>query len=194
MRTPSFSPNVTTDINFSEVAETLLYGFEELEISRMVGLASVNDATRAHYERRLRHYSSLGAIIVEDHGHDAMALWFPPGCAKRLLPDDGFHTPEQRAVFEEVGEHSHHAELKLGLANKPLWKLQYLCRRPESDTRGVISSLVRPVLDCASREGLPCVLECVNEEAVPIYQHYGFEVKEEFRLRGVHIWYMVKQP
>lgn len=58
------------------------------------------------------------------------------------------------------------------------WYLYCLVTHPDLQGKGLCSSLLRPMLDYFDRAGCSCYLETFEEENVPLYEHYGFEVCE----------------
>lgn len=58
--------------------------------------------------------------------------------------------------------------------------------------QGLGSANMRPVLERADAEGLPCYLESSNERNVPLYERHGFETTEVVHIpgEGPPIWLM----
>ena len=57
--------------------------------------------------------------------------------------------------------------------------------------QGLGSANMRPVIERADAESVPCYLESSNERNVPLYERYGFEVTEVVHLPdGPPIWLM----
>jgi ribosomal protein S18 acetylase RimI-like enzyme len=68
-------------------------------------------------------------------------------------------------------EHAHPSE--------PHWYLAILGVRPGQRGRGLGSALIRPGLERADADGLPCYLESSNPRNVSLYERHGFEVTAE---------------
>jgi ribosomal protein S18 acetylase RimI-like enzyme len=52
---------------------------------------------------------------------------------------------------------------------------------PELQGRGVGGQLIKPVLDRADSENLPCYLESSNPRNIPFYERHGFRVMEQLK-------------
>ena len=75
------------------------------------------------------------------------------------------------------------------------WYLSLLAVAPEFQGRGYASKLMRGMLPRINEEGLPCYLETESERNVPIYQHFGFKVIDEFIIpeTTVKVWAMLRE-
>ena len=188
-----FAPNVSTDVVFEEVAETLIQGFAKVKMGQVGGFNQPTEANRAKQAALFRAESQKGALVVEDVNHESMAVWFPPAYPRGAQPktDDGATKEPDQEVFDLIAEKELAADERLDMVNKN-WYLHFLARRPGSTSSS--SLLVRPVLERASKDGLRCSLLCVNADVLPVYEHWGFEVRETFNVKGAVCWYMVKEP
>jgi len=76
------------------------------------------------------------------------------------------------------------------------WYLFLLGVEPRHQGKGYASNLLRGMLYRIDKEGLPCYLETEVEKNVPIYEHFGFEVIDEFIVPNtmVKIWAMLRKP
>jgi GNAT superfamily N-acetyltransferase len=85
--------------------------------------------------------------------------------------------------------------LRKQLVPGPHWYLGLLAVAPEHRGKGHAGALLRPVLEIAKREGLPCYLETHKQVNVSIYEHFGFRVVEKVEVpeSGVLQWCMVKK-
>ena len=112
------------------------------------------------------------------------ALWFPPGTMEMtfteraaelisLLPEgiDCFG----RASRWEALISKHHPEERH-------WYLQTLSVAPSAQRQGVGTALIRPGLDRADADGMPCYLETQRESNIPYYRRFGFELMREISL------------
>jgi ribosomal protein S18 acetylase RimI-like enzyme len=75
-------------------------------------------------------------------------------------------------------------------APEPHYYLNTLGVAPAARGRGRASALVRPVLAQADARGLTAYTETLTPENVPIYERYGFVVREEAAVpeAGLRIW------
>ena len=64
------------------------------------------------------------------------------------------------------------------------WYLAVLAVDPKHQGKGYASKLLNEMLSYIDEEGLPCYLETDGEKNVFMYQHFGFEVVDEFVVPG----------
>ncbi len=76
------------------------------------------------------------------------------------------------------------------------WYLWLLGVEPVLEGRGMGSAMLRCVLGQADAEGMPCLLDTMNQTDVPFYEKRGFEVFSggEFDRTGPHYWQMRHEP
>ena len=78
---------------------------------------------------------------------------------------------------------------------EPHWYLLLLGADPLMQGRGIGGQLMRPVLDCCDREGLPAYLETQKESNLAFYERYGFAVERKLEVRGAPpVWTMRREP
>lgn len=77
--------------------------------------------------------------------------------------------------------------------NQPHWYLLALGVSSAYQSQGIGSLLIKPILERADKENLPCYLETTTEQAVRFYQRNGFEIirAEE---KPVKFWTMKREP
>jgi ribosomal protein S18 acetylase RimI-like enzyme len=158
-------------------------------------------------DRRRRILPRFFAVIAEaalgaDHVYTTAdtaadlvggAIWIPPG-----VEDDGDELAAELA--EASGEYAPRLLELLELldASHPYDQHHYLFvlgTRPEWQSRGIGSSLMRPVLEICDRDRVPAYLEATSERNVPLYLRHGFEVTREIRLsNGPSYWCMWREP
>ena len=122
----------------------------------------------------------------------AAAVWVPPG-----VEDD-----QEMAVAlgEASGEYADRLYQALELMDEnhpvePHYYLFLLGTRPQWQSRGIGSELVRPVLEICDRDQVPAYLEATSEGNRRLYLRHGFEVTEEIRLPdGPPMWRMWRTP
>jgi ribosomal protein S18 acetylase RimI-like enzyme len=127
------------------------------------------------------------------------AVWQPPGqwrtpddvverltppLAEAFLPEelDRFLTFLGTMEDKHVDEPEH-------------WYLEVLAADLDRQGQGIGSACMRPVLEQADAEGMPCYLESSNEKNVPLYERHGFRVTEVLDLPddGPAIWLMWRE-
>ena len=79
--------------------------------------------------------------------------------------------------FDEYVEKKHRE-----LAPEKHWYLSVLAVDPEYQGNGYGSQLIRGMLSRIDEERLPCYVETEGEKNVAMYEHFGFEVLEEFEI------------
>ncbi|MFC1945735.1 GNAT family N-acetyltransferase [Chloroflexota bacterium] len=82
------------------------------------------------------------------------------------------------------------------LAPRPHWYLMVLGVDPASQGRGYAGWLLREKLARIDTQGLPSFLETEKEKNVSLYQHFGYEVVEEYVIPNstVRLWAMLRPP
>jgi GNAT superfamily N-acetyltransferase len=130
-------------------------------------------------------------IYTTDHVV-AAAVWVPPGVEEneQMVADlgelSGEHAPRLFAALELM-EENHPGE--------PHHYLFLLGTRPEWQSRGIGSDLIRPVLEVCDRDQVPAYLEATSEGNRRLYLRHGFEVFEEIQLPdGPTMWRMWRRP
>lgn len=76
------------------------------------------------------------------------------------------------------------------------WYLSLLGVEPNQKGKGLATGLLRPMLEQADEQGLPCYLDTHNPNNVSLYQRFGFKVAYEGLMPGSHVqhWAMLRQP
>lgn len=113
-------------------------------------------------------------------GFDRIADWASAEALARL---DAVFDPVETAFAEDVPE--------------PVWYLGVLGVAPGMQGRGIGSSLMRPLLERADREGFAVTLETAQPRNLPLYRRHGFEIVRELpppSPGGPIVWTMRRQP
>lgn len=154
-------------------------------------------------ERRREIQLAFFATVTEAYlPHDELyatedlvagAVWAPPGAE-----DDGDQL--MGALGEVLGEYAPRAFQAFELMEEqhpddPHHYLFFLGTRPEWQSRGIGSALMRPVLERCDRERIPAYLEATSERNRGLYLRHGFELVGEIRLPdGPSMWPMWRVP
>jgi len=140
-------------------------------------------------------YHPFGELYTTDRAA-AAAVWVPPGC----LPA-GSEAEQLLACFAEAAEETSGRMLtiaELADGHHPPERhayLFFLATRPEWQSRGLGSALLREVLERCDRDGTPAYLEASSEANKRLYLRHGFEVTGEIRLPGgPSLWPMWREP
>jgi len=82
------------------------------------------------------------------------------------------------------------------LAPHKHWYLLALAVDPQHQGKGYASKLLNEMLSYIDEEGLPCYVETEGEKNVSMYQHFGFEVVDEFVVPDTNdkLVAMLRQP
>jgi ribosomal protein S18 acetylase RimI-like enzyme len=77
---------------------------------------------------------------------------------------------------------------------EPHWYLWVLGVDPSHQGQGIGGALLRAGVARAEASHLPCYLETMNPNNVPLYQKFGFVVADEGKVpaSNVHVWSMVR--
>jgi GNAT superfamily N-acetyltransferase len=126
----------------------------------------------------------------------AGAVWAPPGCQPTGQEADDFgarcleaaeETAERLITLMTMMDEQHPAE--------PHDYLFFLGARPQWQSLGLGSALLREVLDRCDREGRPAYLEASSIDNQRLYLRHGFKVTGEIVLPdGPSLWPMWRAP
>ena len=140
-------------------------------------------ALRAFFSATVRDAIPLGSALATWRGPQvaATAVWLPPGgfpwSTRRKLAATPALTrvlladPRAFPTFVRYG-----ANVERAQPSEPHWYLEVLSVRPEHQRHGLGSRLVRPIIERADRDGVPCHLETADPANVAFYRQFGFEV------------------
>lgn len=157
--------------------------------------------------RRLAILDAFFDVIADDHqaydglyvtepGPVAAAVWVPPGCQ----PTGDAAEQLVGRLVTAAAEHSGRLLecLELMEEQHPLADhayLFFLATRPEWQSQGLGTGLMREVLDRCDRDGIPAYLEATSLDSQRLYLRHGFVVTGEIRLPdGPSIWPMWREP
>lgn len=130
---------------------------------------------------------------------EGVAVWSPPGQAPPQPADllsanllSLVFSPFLTALPRVAPIFSRFEALQRRYAPEPHYYLSTIGVVPEAQGRGNGSALIRPVLAQADARGLTAYTETMTRENVPIYERYGFVVREELPVTGtdLRIWAM----
>ncbi|BAY80568.1 acetyltransferase [Calothrix parasitica NIES-267] len=82
---------------------------------------------------------------------------------------------------------------------QPYWCLSILGVSKDYRRQGIGSALIKPILERASSDDLPCYLFTQTEEGVKFYESNGFEVSKKIEVpvtfdKTITYWIMKKEP
>jgi len=135
------------------------------------------------FEHWSRVMGPLGACFIGSRGEGA-AMWFPPGKGPRVSSWSciraGFGAIPfklglggiRRALILQADIEVHWAEVP----QQPCWMLDVLGVHPDFQRQGVGAALIRPILERADAEGLPCHVITHNQANIAYYERHGFRL------------------
>ncbi|MEU1225410.1 GNAT family N-acetyltransferase [Streptomyces sp. NPDC005828] len=127
----------------------------------------------------------------------AAAFWVSPEGADKAVPDAdtiqqlveilGDRAPVFQQAVMAAAEHG---------PTEPHWYLALIGADPAARGQGHGSALLRSGLAKADAAGLPVYLESSKPDNLPVYEHFGFVVRDEFELPGGGpvLWSMKRDP
>lgn len=126
------------------------------------------------------------AVIYADSPEmNGFAIWLPFGFegsktmpflmngALKLIAHSGFGILGRMITYENFA-----MKLKKKYTDNVDWYLYNLSIKKDAQGKGIASKLMKPMLEFCDQEAMQCYLETNKESNVPLYEHYGFELKE----------------
>lgn len=149
-----------------------------------------------------RYALKFGEVWVTSMNFEGMVLWLPPRSPHmrnsrilrsgvvRLARTSGVRSSIRLIHFSGKLERIHHRQ-----APFPHWYGLGIGVRPDCQRRGLAKKMLLSKMEEADRDGLPIYFETQSETNVAIYQTFGFQVVEEFSIKGSGItsWTMVRR-
>ncbi|MFF8379857.1 GNAT family N-acetyltransferase [Streptomyces sp. NPDC015661] len=150
----------------------------------------------------VRYFTTLFTRQYGLHGvcertESAAAFWVSPEGADKAVPDAetiqqlveilGDRAPVFQEAVMAAAEHG---------PAEPHWYLAVIGADPAARGQGHGSALLRSGLAKADADGLPVYLESSKPDNLPVYEHFGFVVRDEFSLPGGGpvLWSMKREP
>ncbi|MFD7297369.1 GNAT family N-acetyltransferase [Streptomyces sp. NPDC059897] len=137
-----------------------------------------------------RYFTTIFARQYVRHGRcertgSAAAFWVPAEDQDKAVPDiDTIR--ELQAILGERAELFGDAVEAAARHTpaQPHWSLALIGVDPAAQGRGEGAALLRSGLAAADAAGMPVHLESSKESNLPVYEHFGFTVREELKLPG----------
>jgi ribosomal protein S18 acetylase RimI-like enzyme len=154
------------------------------------------------YEFLLRYYLSYAQGYTTSDCLEGVAVWQRYVRSKmsllRMITSGaiwpafriGIKTGRRMQPFFDYIESKH-----VELISSPHWYLMVIGVDPEFQGKGYASLLLRGMLHKIDEERLPCYLETEKEENISIYQHFNFNVVEDYIVpeTSVKLWAMLRE-
>lgn len=159
---------------------------------------------KLHYllETIVNYSVSYGEVYSTSSNFEGIAVWLPSDKVDmtlwRGIRSGGisiiFNLGLQ-STFRQLSVSDYICSIHKGHIATPHWYLYLLGVDPAFRGKGYASKLVKAMLDRTDHEGFACYLDNTNVKNLPMYQHYGFRVIEEYEIpkTGVKIWAMLKE-
>ncbi|MGW5421938.1 GNAT family N-acetyltransferase [Streptomyces sp. NPDC003943] len=145
---------------------------------------ATREATLGRYFSTIftRQYAVNG---VCERTADAAAFWVPADAQEKAVPDAG----TIRELLDILGDRAGLFREAVETAarhtpREPHWSLALIGADPVAQGTGQGAALLRSGLAQADAAGLPVYLESSKAANLPVYEHFGFTVREEFELPG----------
>lgn len=149
-----------------------------------------------------RYFTTIFTRQYVHHGvcertESAAAFWVPPQAQSKAVPDAetvqelrdilGDRAELFGGAVEMAAEHT---------PQEPHWSLSLIGADPAAQGQGQGAALLRSGLAQADAAGEPVRLESSKPSNIPVYEHFGFTVREELRLpgEGPTLWSMWREP
>ncbi|KAI9652244.1 MAG: hypothetical protein M1831_007092 [Alyxoria varia] len=142
--------------------------------------------------------AGAGAVVdgmeesIEEEGEDGKVVgfikWTPPGSAESFWADYGEGQDERLcdAFFGAMGENRE----KL-MGGRRHWYVELMGVSAEYQRQGVGAMLLKPGCDLADRDGVEAYVDA-SPVAAPLYERYGFEVRNQCTMPEPFDWYVEK--
>jgi GNAT superfamily N-acetyltransferase len=169
----------------ADISRALAPAFDDDPMMRWFFLEDATRATTlADYFSTLftRQYLLNGVV---ERTADAAAFWVPAEAQEKAVPDAETIQlligilGERAGLFKEAVETA-----AAHTPGEPHWSLALIGAAPAAQGTGQGGALLRSGLAQADAAGQPVYLESSKAANLPVYEHFGFTVREEFVLPG----------
>ncbi|MFI0977385.1 GNAT family N-acetyltransferase [Streptomyces sp. NPDC021093] len=193
----SITPQTATADDAPLISRTLSRAFVDDPMMRWF---FTDEATR---EAALaRYFSTLFTRQYVHHGvcertAAAAAFWVPAEAQAKAVPDADTILELQNILGDRAEQFGNAVETAAGhTPQEPHWSLSLIGADPEARGQGHGAALLRSGLAQADAAGQPVYLESSKPSNLPVYEHFGFTMREEFTLPdgGPALWGMWREP
>jgi len=134
---------------------------------------------------------------------EGVAIWLPPNVrwTRERVEAAGLHELSRIFGGDAMGRFreivGREARARESAMTGPYWYLLLLGVEPAHQRRGIGGELIKPILERAQAEGLPCYLETEQPRNVAFYRKQGFTQiidGEAVGLSGVRFWTFLRAP
>lgn len=187
--------------DFPALAVTLARAFHDDPFWRWMARPGTGYAQRLEqaFLAQLCYLERCGGLIHMLDQDVGAALWSPPGTWGSSALAHLRHLPDLLSLCGLAPLPARIAGIRRVQAlhpSVPHFYLQIIGVEPRAWHRGYGRALLDSVLDQCDKEYFPVWLETCNPQNVPLYQHFGFQVKHEMVLpdQGPQVWCLWRDP
>ncbi|MEU8540555.1 GNAT family N-acetyltransferase [Streptomyces sp. NPDC048717] len=181
----------------ADISRTLALAFDDDPMMRwFFPEDTTRETTLADYFSTLftRQYLLNGVCERTDA---AAAFWVPAEAQEKAVPDAETIRRLIGILGDRAGLFKEAVETAAAhTPGEPHWSLALIGAAPAAQGTGQGGALLRSGLAQADAAGLPVYLESSKAANLPVYEHFGFAVREEFALPGggPTLWGMWRDP
>ncbi|MEU7020071.1 GNAT family N-acetyltransferase [Streptomyces sp. NPDC046203] len=181
----------------ADISRTLVLAFDDDPMMRWFFPEDTTRATMlADYFSTLftRQYLLNGVCERTDA---AVSFWVPAEAQEKAVPDAETIRRLIGILGDRAGLFKEAVETAAAhTPGEPHWSLALIGAAPAAQGTGQGGALLRSGLVQADAAGLPVYLESSKAANLPVYEHFGFAVREEFALPGggPTLWGMWRDP
>jgi hypothetical protein len=204
-------------------AETLASAFQDDPVENYVMGTDMNEFSKQKTSKLIKWFKAVliknetkGGLNVASpttatdnnipNHHQCVAIWKVPGQDLNISWTDIYTMYEMGVMktIRELGIMFHNwlneRELKKKIQTDSYYTLVFIGTNKKGHGKGLMSSIMRPILETIDREGKYTYLESTIEENIPIYEHYGFELMKAYYVGGgflgprVRMFAMYRKP
>lgn len=114
------------------------------------------------------------------------SVWSAPGEKEAFGVNGAFlrlvFSPVIFSFFKTAPVFSQFQRMQKQYAPDPHFYLNTIGVHPDGQGKGLASKLIRPFLAQADAQGVNTYTETMTPSNVPLYEHYGFQVMEQYRV------------
>ncbi len=151
----------------------------------------------------IRYVLRVGEVWTTEAQLKGVSLWFSPGSDENnpeYLKKSGLDDLP-KLMGEEAAKRYEHYERTMEVLRKqavpdPHWYLSFIGVDPEWQGFGIGGTLVKPVLERADKDRIPCYTETGQLKNLSFYRKHGFAiVVEDFiQVCGLRFWTFKRAP
>ncbi len=148
------------------------------------------------------HAHKKGMVVATSGSFEGAAIWLPSEKIERGIIDQVkfgalkmYLKQGKPTIDRQISASNYMKELHKNLLSTPHVYLSTIGIDSAYRGKGMSAYLMRPGLEWADRENIPCYLDTHNADNIRIYQNYGFKVACESVIPGTSVrhWAMIRE-